>query len=131
MRVEKTYIANDGKRFKDYQECVDYEYSLLSKVVQGKVVFFAEDYTIMSGDLQDIVFGCKYLYISPDIKNIEKLNDTLYHELGFRLPKDSGYWAYDDDTDKWISVEGKIKVLEKWQGIKNTLSNKAKIHLQK
>ena len=121
MRVEKTYIANDGKRFKDYQECVDYEYSLLSKVVQEKVVFFSKDYAIMSGDLQDIVFVCKYLYISPDIKNIEKLNDTLYHEFGFRLPKDSGYWAYDDDTDKWISIEGKIRMLKKWEDVKNIL----------
>lgn len=126
MQTIIKYQANDGTIFDNKIDCEDYEYSLLAKAINDKFIFFDEDFTILNGELISSLKDSKYIYISPDLKGSVDIANAIHHEFGYTIPSRSGYWCYDYDDDKWISINDRINALVKWKTIMTMLENKIK-----
>ena len=121
MQTIIKYQAKDGKVFDNKNECEEYEFSLLTESFEDKIIFFDEDFSLLNGELVSNLRDCKYIYISPDLKDKADTANAIYHESGYIIPSKSGYWVYEYDDDSWISIDKRIEALLKWQEIRTKL----------
>ena len=121
MKTVLYYLAVDGTRFEDEEECRDYEVKLQLKR-------HSKDFKLFNHEREEINLNTKYLV--PDdvfyiiIKSIEGANTVgeWFRDYGAESPFDEcgewlnavGTWAYNDDysSQGWYKVEKKLDELE-------------------
>ena len=114
--IEKTvYIAFDGKKFEDYNECERYE----SKELQNK---YGKDLLVYDEDGELILFDNDYR-LSQDsayvvCKSEEALNylnktfnDNRVNKIDYNGKFPVSFY-YDFMTDKWKEIKSRIKELQ-------------------
>lgn len=88
MKEVTMYIANDGKKFDDYDECFDYEVSMESLELYGQVAMFGLNGKQLCLEEDGILFSyhrCEY---------IRFLNENAYEAFLGLIDKE-GYGFFD------------------------------------
>ena len=110
MRIETTYIADDGTEFSTEEECREYENEF--KRLMDSAQFFDENF-ITCRELGDIEYAV-YVYIR-DSKKAEMLFDQLYIMLSFEPPRSISYKSGDilwyTDKGEWVNLNSEINRL--------------------
>lgn len=120
MTVETIYIADDGTRFDDENECSIYERSLRLKQVSNDVVVL--DNKGQQIELDRLPDEGEYLFCKT-----QEAADTIFNEMCYdmTLPWDEysqvcpGAWYWSCHTDRWYDVGdllGQIKNIYKLIG---------------
>lgn len=111
MRIETTYIADDGTEFDTEEECREYEGEF--KQLMSSVQFFDDNF-IMRYTLEDIERDAVYAYIR-DSKKAERLFDRLPSMISFEPPFSVSYKSGDilwyTDNGEWLNVNSEINRL--------------------
>ena len=105
MVEQDVYISDDGKEFLSKRECLEYEYELLKKSIEGY------DYKLRKSDVDecDIV----NLKTEEDVKNFIKVFDEEGYEYdGIDKP---GLYIYGAN-DIWVNID---EVISKIRGVTN------------
>ena len=93
MKKVEYYIAEDGAKFLNEQECFEYEEALMEKKFHSNLIFFDEEGMILTGSLKYRLEVAEYIYI----RTVEAL--TLIHKIGeekgLAAPKDLGLWEWN------------------------------------
>ena len=111
MRIETTYIADDGNEFDTEEECREYEDEF--KQLMSSVQFF-DEYFIKCHTPEDIESDAVYVYIR-DSKKAEKLFDRLFNMISFEVPFFVSYKSGDilwyTENGEWVNVNAEISLL--------------------
>lgn len=113
MKIE--YVANDGKKFEDEQDCIDYENEIMYGYIlttEGKAFYGNWNKVTSVKELQDI-----YFIGFSSLQALERFNEVS--EV-FGLEGIKGYdkelplaFYYDNEKYQFIQYGDKIKELEK------------------
>lgn len=104
--VNYAYIANDGTKFYDMGQCVDYENQKEYRKFKNKILMFTENGTKLSlcfNNMEDMT----YLKILTN-EAAEFVAETFKYYILPWSKKDkakAGAWKYDDETETWTSKE--------------------------
>lgn len=107
MKVISQYIAEDGTIFEFESDCIQYERKLKLKKYLGDILLLDYDGEKIDNPVREADRIC-YIYIRTD-DAAECLEEVI---RGIYLPWDcegnephAGAWAWDNDSDRWISLE--------------------------
>jgi len=113
------YIAEDGTKFDDEDNCRFYELDkkmrpYITKNVKG---YSMDGIEIPIGDnYEDWYDECDYIVIYKDLTDEEK--KFWRYECGIYLPELRGFYRYDKEEGDWISYStDKEKFEKKWAAI--------------
>lgn len=117
MTQEICYVANDGKRFFDEQECMAYEL-LASNILNGVQLFDQKRQPLdwQSADMYDIYyFKCEDVSAVVGARLLFKyLNeDDPFEKWGTNDAELVGTWFYDQHTSEWEHLESVIAYYQK------------------
>ena len=105
MRIEKTYIADDGTKFDNERACVEYEQALNTEELSKYILCF--DY--MGRRITDYNWGrIKYCKVMPGLENMpSNIVDTWLNVVDNELDNcicecdhEDG-WYFLDEYDRW------------------------------
>lgn len=102
MKKVITYISDDGMEFTDEHECFNHEFHILYRQYSKNLIFYDEKFNVIDKNDYDILNSCHYVYLGD--KEAIKAAKMLYEEYGYILPEYEGYFQYDWENDKWISL---------------------------
>lgn len=117
MITKITYIADDGKVFKDEYECRKYERQLRSNPYKDTALLF-DDCGNPLPLTDESVQKASFIYCKDDdaanFMHEEFGRDWLlpwgnYHSV---VCASAGCWIYDSERDEWISVNEVLKTAE-------------------
>jgi hypothetical protein len=109
MRQEICYVANDGKRFLNEQECMAYELSA-SGILSG-VQLFDQQRELLNwhdADMYDIYyFKCADVSAVVGARLLFRYlgEDNPFEQWGANDAKLVGTWFYDQNTSEWQHLE--------------------------
>ena len=107
MEKVEYYIANDGTRFEDEDNCLEYEYEQEIDTYKVSMLDCQGKYT------KDFGYAC-YIYIPKEEESrAEYFSKLIYDMEGVKLPKESGTYYWHDYYDDWISYDELLKNKEK------------------
>lgn len=92
--MEKIYIADDGKKFNEYNECLLYEYSLLKKENSKIRIKNGQ----MAAEQDDIMHNANNTFDTNHILGSKEVLDDIYNIKIYRCnlrQKDNTYKSYD------------------------------------
>lgn len=113
METITIYVAEDGTKFDDERECIDYEDKMfIQKIYDSGIRFY--DYDFKQIEKENIVN-------SKDIVYIYIPNEEAYYSLVSALDKylfdiniiyvNNGYYYYNSTTEDYESLEENLKYL--------------------
>ena len=123
MRQEICYVANDGKRFLNEQECMAYELSA-SGILNGVQLFDQKRKPLewQTADMYDIYyFTCADIAAVVGARLLFKYlgEDDPFEKWGTDETKFVGTWFYDQNTSEWQHLE---TVIAHYQQMANDLN---------
>ena len=111
------YVADDGTKFKDEEECLSYEAGCRAKELKGRVVLLDNLFRpIPLPDLSQWENAC-FIYVK-DIQALRDLSDVWDWDLtGIRAPcfllaDTPGLFAYDETIDEWYHMGTRIQEIQ-------------------
>lgn len=115
MRKEIIYYADDGTKFDDEYECEEYEQKIKSNKFKDTALLFDEYgkrlYLTSDGYESAVYIVCKTSEAAEFI--YEQMGHSLYTPWdSYRATPCAGCWKWDNDVDKWVSVEELLKEAE-------------------
>jgi hypothetical protein len=115
------YIAEDGRKFTDEDECIRYENSKGFEKCResGELLFFTASGKQMEGELYQLIENSTFIYVS----SLEALN-ILFHFAdmeGYEVPQHKGLWEYVESVG-WINVKNRIKEFMKQETLYNFIN---------
>lgn len=118
MRIEKTYIADDGTKFDNERACVEYERALSTEDLHKYILCF--DY--MRRRITDFNWGrIKYCKVMPGLENMpSNIEDAWQRVVDSELDEcicnyEDG-WYFLDENDRWqywANFESEFNKIEK------------------
>ena len=118
--MKAIYIAEDGTKFDNEDDCHSYELDKKMRPVIGKNVkgYSMNGIEIPIGDdYADWYDECDYIVIYKDLTDEEK--EFLRYEWGIYIPELRGLYRFDKEEGDWISYSADKEKFEKnWAAIK-------------
>lgn len=104
MKEVKYYVAEDGTKFDDEDECLEYESKTAERIFKDTAFLFDEKgrQLPLSGNAFDVAIYIKATTDAAARFMAEKFGDwtTPWNQMGIIKP---GCWAYVNDG--WVSIE--------------------------
>lgn len=103
MRIEKTYIADDGTKFDNERACEEYERALKTEELSKYILCF--DY--MGRRITDYNWGrIKYCKVMPGLENMPSNIEDAWlsvvdNELDECICNYEDGWYFLDENDRW------------------------------
>lgn len=96
---QEVYIANDGKEFDDYDDCVEHEI----KLAEASMEFYDSDFE--KSDLE----SCTYVEVNTP-EEIEALIDLCkYYGISHKgISEKTGIYMYYDRGDTWKNISDAV-----------------------
>lgn len=94
MKEVRYWVANDGTSFEDEDECLNYEFEVLYKKSNKKLIFFTGDLDIIKeGNFFNKLEAADYIFIGNEtaLELIKKIGEAD----GLSVPSEIGFWHYD------------------------------------
>ena len=109
MRKETVYVAHDGKRFADEQECLAYELTE-SGMLDGVQLFDQKRKPLewQNADMYDVYyFKCADITAVVGVRFLFKYlgEDDPFEKWGTNDAELVGTWFYDQNTSEWQHLE--------------------------
>ena len=111
------YVADDGTKFEDEEECLQYEAGNRAKELSGRVVLLDNLFSpIPLPDLSQWENAC-FIY-AKDVQALRDLSDIWDWDLtGIRPPRflfadTPGLFAYDGTIDEWYHVGTRLQEIQ-------------------
>ena len=123
MTKVTTYIAFDGTKFDNEEECRQYEASHLEGINKihafnsnGKPIIFNEKEETIAGfwnRLSNTVF-----YLHTDECPSDELREYFHYMTGIELSDCEGWSRYDIEMDKWYRLKDDVaQLLNDWRAV--------------
>ena len=123
--MEIIYRAFDGKEFDDEEECLNYELKVKTEnfTKSNHLAFFDEEGNRINISIFKALNEAEFMSISTE--NAFEIVERVGNKFCLEYPSDCGLWQWDDDHDKWVTVDYKIeeltKILNLYHKIKSTV----------
>lgn len=103
------YVADDGTKFEDEEECLQYEAENRAKELKGRVVLLDNLFRpIPLPDLSQWENAC-FIYA----KDVQALRDlTGINPPHFLFEDKAGLFSYDENSDKWYHMGTRIQAIQ-------------------
>jgi hypothetical protein len=102
MITEIAYIADDGKRFRNKEECLAYEEYNNSFLNENNILFFNDEGKIIELPFSRAINLAIYIFI-PTYEIYKKFVD-FNDNYGYDIPPSDGFWYWDDENAEYLDV---------------------------
>lgn len=113
MRIQVTYVADDGEEFYSEEECLEYEKRMNP---DGSLLLFDGDFKLIKYTDPLAAFEKTEAIYVEDAEKAEKFLDWINDQTGYVIPemiKAPAVYIYDDDTRSYYELYDRIHELER------------------